>query len=198
MRRPDYREIGKFRGGFAGVPVTALTATATDAVRRDIARSLRFAPTAATFKASFFRHNLFIRVCTKPRGQAGFDALVAYLKALPRDGAGIVYCSSRRGCEEMAQDLAQEGLSAAAYHAGMSGKRRHEAQTKWQQGALAREVSSPSELAATRFADSLALRGCELHAAYCMSPILQLVAHTQSMFCARAADGSRCRAYAAS
>ena len=134
--RPDYRQIGTFRSNFPGVPVTALTATATDSVRRDITRTLRFGPTAAAFKASFFRNNLFIRVCNKGRGADAFTALAVYLKALPHNAAAIVYCSSRRLCEEMAEDLQNEGLSAAHYHAGMTGKRRHEAQTKWQQGAL--------------------------------------------------------------
>lgn len=113
----------------------ALTATATGEVRRDITRCLKFAPSAATFKTSFFRSNLHLRVCQKPGGGAAEEILVAYLRKLPRDAAGIVYCSSRKQCEAVAAMLEEEGVNAGVYHAGLTPKRRFAAQAAWQAGA---------------------------------------------------------------
>ena len=136
--RPDYREIGKLRKQLPGVPVTALTATATGEVRRDITKSLKFGPTAAEFKQSFFRHNLFIRFCAKGARGRSEDVLVKYLQALERSdrsAAAIVYCSSRAQCVDVATGLQNAGLRAAAYHAGLPPAKRHAAQTDWQAGA---------------------------------------------------------------
>jgi bloom syndrome protein len=134
--RPDYRQIGALRSKFPGVPVTALTATATAEVRTDILRNLKMAEaTTAVFKTSFFRPNLFIRFCVKAARGGSEDTLVEYLRKLDPKSAAIVYCSSRKGCEEMARGLAEAGLRAAAYHAGLAPKKRHAAQAEWQAGA---------------------------------------------------------------
>lgn len=81
--RQDYRKLGAFRKQFKTVPCTALTATATKDVRDDIIKSLQLGSTPAglrKFKQSFFRNNLSLRVCAKPKGQDGFACLVAYLR----------------------------------------------------------------------------------------------------------------------
>ena len=85
MCRQDYRKLGAFRKKFKHVPCTALTATATAEVRDDIVRSLHLGSAPAglqQFRQSFFRHNLTLRVCAKPKGADGFACLVAYMKSV--------------------------------------------------------------------------------------------------------------------
>jgi ATP-dependent DNA helicase RecQ len=112
----------------------ALTATATAEVRRDILRSLKFPPSPLVFKDSFFRHNLHIRFCAKPRSAAAEVLLVQYLTQVPKDGAVIVYCRARKQCKEMAELLDANGLSAVPYHAGLTARKRFAAQSDWQSG----------------------------------------------------------------
>ena len=111
----------------------ALTATATEKVRKDICRCLAM-PNALTFKASFVRPNLTFRVVPKV---VGFDPetgeplalqrLVAYCKSKGVGSSGIVYCLSRDESERVAEYLRDGGgLVAAHYHAGMSHKQRME------------------------------------------------------------------------
>lgn len=141
--RPDYRKIAAFRKSFPRVPCTALTATATGDVREDITASLKMSSNPrghAVFRASCFRHNLTLRVCAKPGNPAKADeVLVSYLNAVlarHRSGAVIVYCLSRRECGEVAERLVAKGVRAVVYNAGLSTKKRREAQAAWQQGVL--------------------------------------------------------------
>ena len=140
-RRPDYRKIAAFRKSFPTVPCTALTATATGKVRDDITASLRLEGNPrghAVFRASFFRDNLTLRVCGKPRDTAKAEAvLVAYLRdviARHPGGAVIVYCTSRKECDALGARLCDKGLTAAVYHAGLGVKKRRSAQAVWQSG----------------------------------------------------------------
>ena len=127
---------------YPGVPVTALTATAAPEVESDILKSLKMSlngatgQSAAVYKTSFFRGNLFIRFCAKPsKASDAEEVLVQYLNTVDQSAAAIVYCFSRKQCEGMAAYLQTEGLSAAAYHAGLTPKKRHAAQSDWQAGA---------------------------------------------------------------
>jgi superfamily II DNA helicase RecQ len=133
--RPDYRSLGDLRKRFPGVPMMALTATATEDVKTDIQRCLfgRGLGRPAVFQTSFFRSNLFLRMCSKGKGGEE-EKLVAYLQALKPDASAIVYCSSRKQCESVAEMLCDEGLKAAVYHAGMGQRKRQQAQSSWQQG----------------------------------------------------------------
>jgi superfamily II DNA helicase RecQ len=132
--RPDYRSLGDLPKRFAGVPIMALTATATADVKADIQRCLfRMGQgPPAIFQTSFYRSNLFLRMCAKSKGDE--EKLVEYLAALKRDASAIVYCISKRECDYIASVLCDNKLSAVAYHAGMGQKWRQQAQSSWQQG----------------------------------------------------------------
>eukprot|EP00892_Ulva_mutabilis_P008216 jgi/Ulvmu1/5767/UM025_0021.1 len=139
--RPDYRKIADFRKDFPDVPCSALTATATGKVRDDITRTLRLQASRCgfdAFRASFFRDNLTLRVCAKPRcPEKAQTVLVAYLKSVlarHRGGAAIVYCTSRRECDSVGKMLQEQGVAAVAYHAGLGVKPRRAAQAAWQSG----------------------------------------------------------------
>jgi len=117
--RPDYRQLATLRDHLPGVPLIALTATATERVRADIVRQLRLQE-AGIYVASFNRPNLTYRVAAK----AGpFDQLLAFLRERRRE-AGIVYCQSRKTAESVAERLRGEGLPAAPYHAGLEAEAR--------------------------------------------------------------------------
>ncbi|HEY8965571.1 MAG TPA: RecQ family ATP-dependent DNA helicase, partial [Candidatus Methylacidiphilales bacterium] len=103
--RPEYRRMAELRDRLPGVPVLALTATATERVRADISRQLRL-DEARHFVASFNRPNLTYRVLPKA---GAYNALLRFL-AGKRGEAGIVYCQSRKATEELAEKLSADGI----------------------------------------------------------------------------------------
>jgi ATP-dependent DNA helicase RecQ len=113
--RPEYRRLEELRDRFPKVPFLALTATATERVRKDIINHLRLRE-PAVHVASFNRPNLAYRVIIRSKG---YDQLRQFLKG--RDGeSGIIYCLSRAGTEQLAAKLTGDGIPARAYHAGLS------------------------------------------------------------------------------
>jgi len=121
--RPEYRQIASLREKFPGVPFMALTATATERVREDIAAQLHLHE-HAHFVASFNRPNLTYRVV--PKENAG--AQVAEFVKERRRECGIIYCLSRKGTEALAERLVGAGIAARPYHAGLADKERAENQ----------------------------------------------------------------------
>ncbi len=117
--RPEYRQLAKLRAHLPGVPVMALTATATDRVRQDIVTHLRLRE-PAVFVASFNRPNLTYRVVAKDQP---LKQIVDFIRRR-EDESGIVYCASRAAAERVAEALAGRGFSARPYHAGLSAEER--------------------------------------------------------------------------
>ncbi|MDB4978145.1 MAG: recQ [Candidatus Peribacteria bacterium] len=124
--RPDYRNLTRLRKTFPHVPIIALTATATDPVREDIINSLHMRE-PQTFLSSFNRPNLHYSV--RPKKHA-FDDLLGLLKKHDSSSV-IIYCFSRKDTESLAVALRQEGLKAAAYHAGLEAGTRQKTQEKF-------------------------------------------------------------------
>ncbi len=121
--RPEYRQIAMLREHLPGVPFMALTATATERVREDIVTQLRL-KSANVFVASFNRPNLTYRVVQK---DGPYRQVVQFLKGRRKD-CGIIYCQSRKSCESLAERLAEDGIAARPYHAGLGDKERAENQ----------------------------------------------------------------------
>ena len=121
--RPEYRQLSALRDLLPGVPVTALTATATSRVREDIIARLRL-HNPALFVASFFRENLRYRVIAKEKPLA---QITDFLKK-HADESGIIYCASRATTERVAESLEARGFPARPYHAGLTPARRAENQ----------------------------------------------------------------------
>lgn len=126
--RPEYLQIASLRHLFPGTPVLALTASATEKVLQNISSSLQLQQ-PALFRNSFERRNLFYRL-QQAEYKAG--AVIAHFRS--HSGCGIVYCRSRRKTEELALTLEQNGISAAAYHAGMPQDKRRNIQEAWMSG----------------------------------------------------------------
>ena len=123
--RPEYRQLGRLREDFPGVSFHAFTATATERVQRDILTELRL-QTPLILVGSFDRPNLVYRVLRR----GNLHKQLLDILARHEDEAGIVYCSSRREVEALAEWLKGEGHSAVPYHAGLSddARSRHQEQ----------------------------------------------------------------------
>jgi ATP-dependent DNA helicase RecQ len=129
--RPAYRNLTGLKRRFGksglsgGVPVLALTATATPAVTADIIAQLAMIDPAC-FRGRFFRPNLHISIYRKgdhdgeaSAGTKGVRAAITNLVHARRGQSGIVYALSRKACESLADHLSASGIAAAAYHAGL-------------------------------------------------------------------------------
>ena len=132
--RPDYSRLGIFRRQFGNPTTIALTATATDAVRRDIVEQLHLT-SPRTLVTGFVRPNLFYEVWSPRSEREKAAMLVRFLRQTP--GSGIVYASTRKKTEEVAERIAAElGRSSVAYHAGLLPEQRHTAQEAFMSGRV--------------------------------------------------------------
>ncbi|XP_078664694.1 uncharacterized protein LOC144907464 isoform X2 [Branchiostoma floridae x Branchiostoma belcheri] len=127
--RPDYKKLCVLRKSFPGVPMMALTATATPRVRRDILHQLGMTD-PRWFVQSFNRTNLQYSVMPK-KVKSATKEVIELIHSRFRNKTGIVYCLSRKECETVSDELCRSGTSACAYHAGMSDKDRMRIQDMW-------------------------------------------------------------------
>ncbi|MCV3208017.1 DNA helicase RecQ [Mesorhizobium sp. YC-39] len=113
--RREYEELSRLSGIFPDVPIIALTATADEATRTDIAARL-FAGRVESLVLGFDRPNIKLGIEAKQNSKR---QLLDFVQR-HAGRSGIVYCLSRKKTEEMAAFLEQNGVTALAYHAGMS------------------------------------------------------------------------------
>ncbi|MGE0766928.1 MAG: DNA helicase RecQ [Hyphomicrobiaceae bacterium] len=127
--RPEYRRLGVLAERFPSVPRIALTATADQRTREEIATELRLG-NARRFIASFDRPN--IRYTIAEMGSMGArERLWQFISSEHASDAGVVYCLTRKSVEETAQWLNRKGRQAVAYHGGMSADERRIAQQRF-------------------------------------------------------------------
>ncbi|MDQ6963959.1 MAG: RecQ family ATP-dependent DNA helicase, partial [Mariprofundales bacterium] len=121
--RPEYVRLGELRKIFPKVPLLALTATADEQTREDIARCLGLTR-AKRYISSFDRPNIryFISEKRQPLTQ-----ILQFLEDW-KTSSGIIYCLSRKRVEDLAVNLQRQGVRAAAYHAGMPARIREKVQ----------------------------------------------------------------------
>jgi ATP-dependent DNA helicase RecQ len=118
--RPDYLQLSALHERWPAVPRIALTATATEATRNEIATRLRLTE-ARHFVASFDRPNIQYRIVGKSKPE---QQLLELLSTEHKGDAGIVYCLSRASTERTATFLTQNGIEALPYHAGLDARTR--------------------------------------------------------------------------
>ena len=125
--RPEYRRLGLLAERFPGIPRIALTATADAETRADIKHYLQL-ENAREFVAGFDRPNIYYQVVEKNGGK---KQLLQFIKQQPPGQSGIVYCLSRKKVDDTAAFLNENGIPAAAYHAGMDMAQREAAQHRF-------------------------------------------------------------------
>ena len=125
--RPDYLALSVLRERWPKVPLIALTATATQATRAEIATRLGLTE-ARQFVASFDRPNIQYRIVPKndPKRQ-----LLQLLRTEHDGDSGIVYCLTRASVEQAAEFLEQNGIVALPYHAGLDSRTRSANQSRF-------------------------------------------------------------------
>jgi len=123
--RPSYLQIADLRERLPGVPLIALTATATEPVVADIQSHLQMEG-SQVFRKSFRRSNLSFRVAKVGDVPSG---IARYLRKAK--GSAIVYTRTRKKTVAMEEFLEREEVGALAYHGGMSPSERQDAQEKW-------------------------------------------------------------------
>lgn len=113
--RPEYRALGALREWFPGVPILACTATATPAVRGDVARVLGLRDPVEVI-GDFDRPNLLYRA------QFRRDMMSQVRQVLDRHRGegGVIYCLRRADVDELTESLSAQGYSVRPYHAGLS------------------------------------------------------------------------------
>jgi len=132
--RPDYKAIGDVRRQFPQLPVIALTATATENVKVDVMHNLGI-DGCEVFARSFNRPNLYYEVRQKGKGKEDLEAIAQLIQNNHRAQTGIIYCLSRKNCEDVAKQLTRDyKIRAHHFHAGMESTEKSSIQKKWQAG----------------------------------------------------------------
>ena len=128
--RPAYLKIAEIRALLPGIPVLALTATATPEVVKDIQARLDFRE-ENVFRMSFERKNLaYIVRQTDNKTQE----LLHILRKIP--GSAIIYVRNRRRTKEITELLVNEDITADFYHAGLDNAVKDLRQKRWQSGEV--------------------------------------------------------------
>ncbi|MBL7980690.1 MAG: RecQ family ATP-dependent DNA helicase [Flavobacteriales bacterium] len=126
--RPSYLRIQELRERLPGIPVLALTATATPQVATDIMEKLGFGAPHA-IRGNFHRPELVLWVS---QGEDRHGRLLKVLRNIP--GTAIVYVRERRATTRIADFLRDQGIAASAYHAGLTTEQRDTIQQEWTTG----------------------------------------------------------------
>jgi ATP-dependent DNA helicase RecQ len=125
--RPEYRSLTVLHERFSSVPRIALTATADAITRADIVERLQLEE-ARTFISSFDRPNIRYRIVEKSDSTT---QLLRFIEHEHPQEAGVVYCQSRKKVENIAEVLAQAGIRALPYHAGLDAQVRQHNQNRF-------------------------------------------------------------------
>lgn len=120
--RPEYTQLNGVISHLNKVPVIALTATADKTTRRDILRQLEMEE-SKVFVSSFDRPNIRLEVRNRRKKKEKLEELIHFIHRR-HDTSGIIYCLSRKGTEQLASELRDQGIPCEFYHAGMPSSER--------------------------------------------------------------------------
>ncbi|KAF1892420.1 hypothetical protein Lal_00010885 [Lupinus albus] len=129
FHRPSYRKLSSLRSHLPDVPILALTATAAPKVQKDVVESLQM-QNPLILKSSFNRPNIYYEVRYKDLLDDAYADLSNTIKSMG-DVCAIVYCLERSMCDDLSVRLSHNGISCAAYHAGLNNKVRTSVLDDW-------------------------------------------------------------------
>ncbi|KAH8891016.1 ATP-dependent DNA helicase [Thozetella sp. PMI_491] len=132
--RPDYKALGEVRRQFPGVPIIALTATATENVIMDVKHNLGM-DGCEVFSQSFNRTNLYYEVRQK-EGKFVIDKIAEMIHEKYNGQTGIIYTLSRKSAEKIAEKLRGHRIKAQHYHASLEPEVKAQVQKDWQAGKI--------------------------------------------------------------
>lgn len=128
--RPEYRRLQEVMQTInPGIPVIALTATATPKVQSDIVKNLGLKE-PNIFMSSFNRSNLYYEIQPKIKKEDAIKSIVKFISQ-NKNKSGIIYTLNRKTTEELADMLMANGIKAVAYHAGFDSKLRAQKQDQF-------------------------------------------------------------------
>ncbi|MBK0382201.1 DNA helicase RecQ [Pedobacter sp. SD-b] len=127
--RPEYTQMGFLRERYPNIPFIALTATADKLTRRDIIKQLKLKK-PQVFITSFDRKNLSLEVKIGVKPKEKINEIIAFIQQR-KNQSGIIYCLSRKKCEEAYEALQNNGINAMFYHAGMDAAARSSVQERF-------------------------------------------------------------------
>ncbi|KAG9004039.1 hypothetical protein FRB94_002748 [Tulasnella sp. JGI-2019a] len=136
--RPDYLKIARFAKEHNVKRTLCLTATATTSVAEDVCRAFDIGPKQGVFRAKTYRNNLQLCINSigdDPEGSQRLELVVKHLRQFK--GASIIYVTSQKNCEKVAEHITSSGIEARAYHAGMRPEVRKETQDWFMKSATA-------------------------------------------------------------
>ena len=123
------KDLGHLRDIYPNVPIMALTATANDKVKMDVKINLKI-PKCMEFAMSFNRPNLIYEIIKKTKTID--DDIVKMIRERWKNRSGIIYCTSKKACEQVAETLQKNHkISACHYHAGLEKEDRMAIQESW-------------------------------------------------------------------
>uniref|UniRef100_A0A8D8LAU0 RecQ-like DNA helicase BLM n=1 Tax=Culex pipiens TaxID=7175 RepID=A0A8D8LAU0_CULPI len=128
--RPDYKKLSVLREQFPTIPVMALTATANPRVRIDVLKQLGLGRNTKWFLCSFNRPNLKYIIRPKQGVATKAEIMELIKKKFPR-ATGIVYCLSKKDCDQLSAEMRSAGIKAKSYHAGLGDAEREATQKDW-------------------------------------------------------------------
>lgn len=124
--RPEYTQLSILKEQFPSIPIIALTATADKITRQDIVDQLKLSD-PLVFVSSFDRPNLSLNILRGLTKKDKITHIIRFIK-IHKNSSGIIYCTKRDDTTAVAELLINQGISAAAYHAGLTASKREKAQ----------------------------------------------------------------------
>ena len=135
--RKDYLELKCLKRLYPKVPLLALTATATEKVKDDIAERLGITNRVIYFQSSFNRPNLFYEIRNKKQIKNMQKDMANLIKTRFKQKCGIVYCLTRKECETTAEVLKRNhGVKCDYYHGDLAYTKRQEIQAAWMENDI--------------------------------------------------------------
>ena len=127
--RPDYAKLRVLRQHFPHIPILAVTATASEQVRRECVQIFSLSADHAFFRSTADRPNLKYQV--RPKEAKVIQDMAEFIKTKHPRSTGIVYTYSRKDADTVASELCDEGIIAESYHSDVSPTRKKAIHQSW-------------------------------------------------------------------